>query len=154
MESDVIREMLVFIYTGTTPNIDKMAYDLLEAADKYALDRLKVEREREDQQACQVMCEQALCTNLSVENACQVVIVADMHSAEQLKMHAVDFINVHAQDVMETEAWRELVQRHPHLLAEAFKALATQHTPPPLGMPPRKRPKSSTNSPSQAPRSP
>lgn len=43
------------------------------------------------------MCEQALCTNLTVDNACNVVIVADMHSAEQLKSHAVNFINVHAQ---------------------------------------------------------
>ncbi|CAJ0951698.1 unnamed protein product [Ranitomeya imitator] len=58
-----------------------MADDLLAAADKYALERLKV------------MCEEALCSNLSVENAAEILILADLHSADQLKTQAVDFIN-------------------------------------------------------------
>ena len=37
----------------------------------------------------------------------------------------------HATDVMETGGWRELVQSHPHLVAEAFRALASQQSPPP-----------------------
>ena len=85
VEPDVLREMLRYMYTGTAPNVHRMADELLAAADKYQLDRLKV------------MCEQALCNGLSVENACDVLIVADLHSAEQLKAHAVDFINGHAQ---------------------------------------------------------
>ena len=32
---------------------------------------------------------------------------------------------------METGGWRELVQSHPHLVAEAFRALASQQSPPP-----------------------
>ena len=34
--------MLNFIYTGKVENLNEMADDLLAAADKYALDRLKV----------------------------------------------------------------------------------------------------------------
>lgn len=49
---------------------------------RYALDRLKV------------MCEEALCTSLSVENAAEVLILADLHSADQLKAQAIDFINM------------------------------------------------------------
>lgn len=48
---------------------------------QYALERLKV------------MCEDALCSNLSVENAAEILILADLHSADQLKTQAVDFIN-------------------------------------------------------------
>lgn len=48
---------------------------------QYALERLKV------------MCEDALCTSLSVENAAEILILADLHSADQLKTQAVDFIN-------------------------------------------------------------
>ena len=59
-----------------------MADDLLAAADKYALDRLKV------------MCEESLCSGLSVENAADVLILADLHSADQLKAQAIDFINM------------------------------------------------------------
>ena len=48
---------------------------------QYALERLKV------------MCEEALCSNLSVDNVSEVLVLADLHSAEQLKTHAIDFIN-------------------------------------------------------------
>ncbi|XP_065577159.1 speckle-type POZ protein B-like isoform X2 [Artemia franciscana] len=125
VESDVFREMLRFVYTGKATCLDRMADDLLAAADKYALDRLKV------------MCEEALSLNLSVENVAEVLILADLHSAEQLKAQSIDFINTHATDVMETSGWKSMIQTHPHLIAEAFRALATQQIPP-IG-PPRKR---------------
>ena len=35
-------QMLRFIYTGKAPELERMAADLLAAADKYALERLKV----------------------------------------------------------------------------------------------------------------
>ncbi|XP_061413326.1 speckle-type POZ protein isoform X2 [Lethenteron reissneri] len=125
VEPDVFKEMMRFVYTGRAPNLEKMADDLLAAADKYALERLKV------------MCEEALCTNLSVENVAETLILADLHSAEQLKAQAIDFINSHATDVMETAGWKSMVLSHPHLVADAFRALATAQSPQ-LG-PPRKR---------------
>ncbi|XP_059478653.1 speckle-type POZ protein B isoform X2 [Neocloeon triangulifer] len=129
VDHEVLREMLRFIYTGRATCLDKMADDLLAAADKYALDRLKV------------MCEEALCTNLSIENVADTLILADLHSADQLKAQAIEFINTHATDVMETAGWKSMVQSHPHLIAEAFRSLATQQIPP-IG-PPRKRVKPS-----------
>lgn len=42
VDPDVMKEMLRFMYTGNAPSLDKMADDLLAAADKYQLDRLKV----------------------------------------------------------------------------------------------------------------
>uniref|UniRef100_A0A8I3NAB1 Speckle type BTB/POZ protein like n=2 Tax=Canis lupus familiaris TaxID=9615 RepID=A0A8I3NAB1_CANLF len=81
VDPEVFKEMMRFIYTGKAPNLDKMADNLLAAADKYALERLKV------------MCEEALCSNLSVENVADTLVLADLHSAEQLKAQAIDFIN-------------------------------------------------------------
>ncbi|PIO41026.1 hypothetical protein AB205_0193970 [Aquarana catesbeiana] len=102
---------------------------LKSAAKQYALERLKV------------MCEEALCSNLSVENAAEILILADLHSADQLKTQAVDFINYHASDVMETSGWKSMVVSHPHLVAEAYRSLASAQCPF-LG-PPRKRLKQS-----------
>ncbi|KAF3853587.1 hypothetical protein F7725_014275 [Dissostichus mawsoni] len=113
VEPEVFKEMMCFIYTDKAPNLDKMADDLLAAADKYALERLKV------------MCEDALCTSLSVENAAEILILADLHSADQLKTQAVDFINYHAAEVMETAGWKSMVASHPHLVAEAYRSLAS-----------------------------
>ena len=49
------------------------------------------------------MCEEALCSNLTIENVCDVLVLADLHSADQLKTHAIDFINryiyIHFPDV-------------------------------------------------------
>ncbi|GIY42884.1 protein roadkill [Caerostris darwini] len=127
MEADVLKEMLRFIYTGRSSNLGNMPDDLLAAADKYALDRLKV------------LCEEELCQNLSIETVAEALILADLHNADQLKGHALDFVNSHATDVMETTGWKTMLQVRPHLVAEAFKALANQKVPH-FG-PPRKRAK-------------
>uniref|UniRef100_A0A3B3TA33 Speckle type BTB/POZ protein like n=1 Tax=Paramormyrops kingsleyae TaxID=1676925 RepID=A0A3B3TA33_9TELE len=178
VDPDVFKEMMGFIYTGKAPNLEKMADNLLAAADKYALERLKV------------MCEEALCSSLSVENVADILILADLHSAEQLKAQAIDFINRRvpitfsplmifpvfslmlsnttsffppvyrcsvlrqlgckdgknwnsnqATDIMETAGWKSMIQSHPHLVAEAFRALASAQCPP-FGLP-RKRLKQS-----------
>ncbi|XP_039267485.1 speckle-type POZ protein-like [Styela clava] len=129
ISADVFREMLSFLYTGAAPNLDQMAAELLAAADKYALQRLKV------------MCEESLCTNLSVENVADILILADLHNADQLKEMAIDFINSHAIDVMETAGFNSMVRSHPHLMAVAFRALAAIQSPP--SGPARKRLKSS-----------
>lgn len=129
VDSDVLKEMLRFIYTGRATNLDNMADELLAAADKYALERLKV------------MCEEELCQSLSVDSVSESLVLADLHNADQLKAYSIDFINSHAADVMETSGWKIMVQVRPHLVADAFRALATQQVPP-IGLP-RKRAKNS-----------
>jgi len=137
---DVFKEMLSFLYTGNVTNLDQMAAELLRGADKYDLKRLKV------------MCEESLCSNLSVENVADTVILADLHSAHQLKDMAIDFINNHAMDVMETEGFETLVHQHPHLLAESFRALASIQSS--TSGPPRKRQKMSASGSSSSTTSP
>ena len=96
VDSDVMADMLRFIYTGKAPNLETMAADLLAAADKYALDRLKVIRRTsldfifkncpQSLLNFKVMCEEALCNSLTVENVSEILILADLHSADQLKV--------------------------------------------------------------------
>jgi BTB/POZ domain len=85
IESDIMLEILRFIYTGKTQNIDKLADALLPAADKYCLERLKVQ------------CEEMLCTTIDRDNVADTLILADLHSAVQLRQQAIDFINAHTQ---------------------------------------------------------
>ncbi|XP_060232927.1 speckle-type POZ protein-like [Meriones unguiculatus] len=113
MKPEVFKEMMAFIYTGKVPNLHTMAAGVLAAADKYGLEHLKV------------LCEDALCRDLSVENVAHALFLADLHSAEQLKMQALDFISEHAFEVSETSEWNAMVDSHPHLLAEAFRSLAS-----------------------------
>lgn len=114
VEHDVLREMLRFIYTDNAPNMEGIAGELLVAAHRYGLQRLKV------------MCEEALFSNLSVETAADLLALADAHSAEQLKAHVMDFVRGCATDVINTEGWRALAAHNPKLIAEAFEELAAR----------------------------
>lgn len=127
ISGEIFGEMLEYIYTGRSPNLERLANSLLSAADKYQLERLKL------------MCEEALCSNLTVENAADTLILADLHSAEHLKEMCINFINSHVSEVMETPGWTVLCS-HSHLLAEAFKALAAIQAPHmSMLMPPHKK---------------
>ncbi|KAL1763141.1 speckle-type POZ protein, partial [Sigmodon hispidus] len=98
LEPQVFKAMMGFIYTGKAPNLHSMADALLVAADKYGLELLKA------------MCEDALCRDLSVENAAHTLVLADLHGAGQLKAQTLAFMTDHAFEVSETSGWKTMVQ--------------------------------------------
>ncbi|CAF0994194.1 unnamed protein product [Adineta steineri] len=125
IDGDIMLEILRFIYTGKTHNIDKLADALLPAADKYCLDRLKVQ------------CEETLCTIIDKDNVADTLILADLHSAQQLRQQAIDFINTHPQDVLDTIGFKTMISTHPHLLADVYRAMASLQNN--IICPPRKK---------------
>ncbi|CAF3394360.1 unnamed protein product [Rotaria socialis] len=125
IDGDIIFEILRFIYTGKIQNIDKLADALLPAADKYCLERLKVQ------------CEETLCTTIDKDNVADILILADLHSAAQLRQQSIDFINTHLQDVLETIGFQLMIRTHPHLLADAYRAMASLQNN--IICPPRKK---------------
>ncbi|XP_051054988.1 speckle-type POZ protein-like [Phodopus roborovskii] len=128
LEPQVFEAMMGFIYTGKAPDLHSMADAVLAAADKYGLEHLKV------------ICEDALCRDLCVDNAAHALILADLHTAGQLKIKALDFITAHAFEVSETSSWKTMVGSYPHLVAEAYSSLASAHCsslkPPPKRLKP------------------
>ena len=115
LDPRVFKEMMGFIYTGKAPHLHchSLATGVLAAADKYCLQDLKV------------MCEDALCRNLSVKNAAHTLILADLYCTEKLKTQALVFIRIHASEVCETSGWQSVVESHPHLVAQAFHSEAS-----------------------------
>lgn len=114
VEYSVLKEMLVYMYTGRSPKIEKMADGLLAVADKYDMSELKA------------MCEDVLGSVLTADSAAFLLVFADMHNAKQLKSTVIHFINTHAKDVMQTTAWKNMISQHTHLLAEVYEALAVK----------------------------
>uniref|UniRef100_A0A1A9ZZW4 BTB domain-containing protein n=1 Tax=Glossina pallidipes TaxID=7398 RepID=A0A1A9ZZW4_GLOPL len=112
IDPEVVKEMLNFMYTGKAPNLNKMAQGLLAAADKYALEGLKV------------MCEEALSVNLATENAAEILILADLQSAAQLKDQTMAFIKTHITEVMGTQGWKDMIKPFPGLIAEVLQAFS------------------------------
>lgn len=99
IDSEIILEVLRFIYTGKAQNLDKLADALLPAADKYCLERLKVQ------------CEEMLCTTIDRDNVADTLILADLHSATQLRQQAIDFINSHTQG-SSSHIWSSFTRVH------------------------------------------
>lgn len=65
------------------------------------------------------MCQQSMATKLSVDNAVDTLIVAETHSAEQLRKHSIQFIKSHLPDVIKTADWkRMIVGKYADLIAE------------------------------------
>ena len=70
-------------------------------------------------------CEEALSSSLTVANAVDVWSLGELHSATQLQSHAVDFISVHADQVKETQGWKNMLRQSPGvaLVADVAKQL-------------------------------
>lgn len=113
LEPQGFRAMIGFISTGKAPYLHSMADVLLAATDKYGLERLKV------------LCKVALCKDLSLETAAHTLVMADLHSAGQLKTQVLDFITSHASEGSETSSWKTKVGSYPHMLPEAYSSLAS-----------------------------
>ncbi|XP_037821030.1 protein roadkill-like [Lucilia sericata] len=110
--SNVLQELLRFIYTDKVENLDEMAKFLLPAANKYALESL------------QKMCEIKLKDKLSIHTAVETLLFADLYTTFDLKASTLVFINTHATEVMKTQDWKNMIKTHPNLITELYEMLA------------------------------
>lgn len=76
---EIFKEVIHYIYTEEIPMLNELAYELLQAADKYELNDLKSR------------CEHNLIEKLSVENAVQLLILANRHNIPGLKASVLKF---------------------------------------------------------------
>ncbi len=96
------REMITYLYTDETPNIDSMVEELWFAAEKYELPGLKAR------------CENEIAKQLKIDTAAHFLLFADRDCGDggiKLKKHVLSFIT-QDQDtcsrVMKSEGWKEV----------------------------------------------
>ncbi|PVH37199.1 hypothetical protein PAHAL_6G269700 [Panicum hallii] len=116
------RSMLRFMYTDVFPGDDElgespseMVQHLLAAADRYALDRLKL------------MCAQKLWENVSVDTVVDALACADMYSCLELKSRCIGFVveEKNFKKVVLTEGFLNLWQKFPSTIAEVRERVGT-----------------------------
>ena len=107
MTPAAFRALLRFIYTGHC-EFGNLAEQLLIAANKYDIQDLKE------------ICVKELRMKLTVDNAVDLLILADLHQANDLKGGAILFINKNAAAVMKTPAWPDFRKSHPNLIYELY----------------------------------
>ncbi|TVU42528.1 hypothetical protein EJB05_08940, partial [Eragrostis curvula] len=122
MQPAVFRVLLHFIYNDSLPAMDdldgyeseEMVKHLLEAADRYAMERMKV------------ICESILSKKLDVESVAATLALADQHHCSQLKDACIEFIHSsnRLDDVVESQGYAHLKRACPSVIIEIWERSA------------------------------
>lgn len=118
IDQPVFEELLWYIYTGKAPRLKELASKLLVAADKYDIERLKA------------ICEENLCSELSLKNVTEYLILGDVFRAERLKAQAIHYVKMYATNVMKSSAWKSAVAAYPHIVNDVCNAIVLHEGPP------------------------
>ncbi|KAL6842085.1 hypothetical protein ACP4OV_028064 [Aristida adscensionis] len=121
MQAEVFKAMLHFIYTDKVPGFDAMdegavlmAQHLIVAADRYALDGLKL------------LCERRLAIGIQVGTAARTLALAEQHGCLELKAKCVEFITGGSPEIFEavlaTEGYKDLQTSCPSVVTELLRA--------------------------------
>lgn len=115
MKETLIRH-IQYIYTGIVDdfNIEK-AISLYSIADKYFLEELKK------------WCVNIMLENLTVENACQLAILAELYPDTKLKEATLNLFRNNTSDTFKRKEWQDLVEETQHhtLVSEILRAIST-----------------------------
>ncbi|XP_075151073.1 protein roadkill-like [Haematobia irritans] len=109
IKGDVLKEMLYFIYTGTSPKLNEFAVELAAAAEKYCLDDLKC------------LCSQHLIRNTNLQTVIDFLALADVYNMADLKSHTLKFINANDKEVVKSEGWKRIRTTHAHLVVLLYE---------------------------------
>jgi len=112
LSSKAVAGLLEFMYTDAVSDITTLAPELLPAANKYDISRMKT------------LCEEAMASDLKTDNAAEFLFLADLHDAKQLLGQTKQFTVTHLHDVKKTDGWKKLQIERPQLKEEVFDELA------------------------------
>lgn len=126
MEAPVFKALLHFIYWDALPDIEEltglsakcastlMAQHLLAAADRYALERLRL------------LCEVKLCEDVAINTVATTLALAEQHHCQQLKSVCLKFVALpeNLRAVMQTEGFEYLRTSCPSVLTQLLEYVA------------------------------
>lgn len=119
MEPATMISLLQYIYTG---NIDDFSVEkaqaLFSAADKYCLEELAKH------------CVEFMLANLTIENVCQMAVLANMHSESRLKFATIYMFRKYKHEIFQRQEWKDLIGNGSHLAlaTEILQAITTDFT--------------------------
>ncbi|KAF8767322.1 Protein maternal effect lethal 26 like protein [Argiope bruennichi] len=110
IEYTVLQALIWYLYTAV---VQKLPYDdlcdLYEAADKYQVSSLQKE------------CAEILKSMLSVDTACRILVLADLHNDSYLRQEAVDYIWSNFAKVKATEEWELTMHSHQKVASDVLE---------------------------------
>jgi speckle-type POZ protein len=118
MEAQVFKALLRFVYTDSLPEMKEkdegaMCQHLLVAADRYAMERLKL------------VCEEKLCERIDVSSVATVLALAEQHHCDGLRNACFDFLSSpeNLKAAMAGDGFEHLSRSCPSLMTELVAML-------------------------------
>ncbi|KAF8767324.1 Protein maternal effect lethal 26 like protein [Argiope bruennichi] len=110
IEYTVLQALIWYLYTAI---VQKLQYndlcDLYETADKYQVSSLQKE------------CAEILKSMISVDTACRILVLADLHNDSYLRQEAVDYIWSNFAKVKATKEWELMMHSHQKLASDVLE---------------------------------
>ncbi|KAI4984798.1 hypothetical protein ZWY2020_017428 [Hordeum vulgare] len=113
IEPEVFKALLTFMYTDALPDMDQreesaMVQHLLVAADRYALERLKL------------ICEDKLCNRIDTNSVATILALAEQHHCHELKAACLVFLSstTNLEAAMESEGFEYLTKTCPGVIKD------------------------------------
>ena len=106
IDSEIGQELLRFIYSGKVNNLEERTRELLAGANMYALQELKA------------MCEEVLIEEITHDNVGEMLVIADKYKADYLKQKAIDYLTLHAKDIVNTDVFKNQMKKWSPVLME------------------------------------
>lgn len=111
---EVFQEVLRFMYTGRVDQIEKIANELLIAADKYDVEGLKA------------MCEETLCKSLNIDNVLEYLKFSDLYKANILQAESIKFIVSHAKEITQKPGFKLEGSIDSNVICQVIRAFTSQ----------------------------
>ncbi|CAL5007382.1 unnamed protein product [Urochloa decumbens] len=121
MQPDVFKALLHFIYTDSLPPMDdldeaesqEMVKHLIVAADRYAMERMKL------------ICESIICKRIDVDSVATTLALADQYHCNKLKDACIGFINSSDRmDLAASEGYEHLKRACPTVFIDIWEKAA------------------------------
>ncbi|KAJ8680809.1 hypothetical protein QAD02_016596 [Eretmocerus hayati] len=107
---EVMTEFFRYVYSARVNELTKYAIELLKTSNKYAVEELKS------------LCEQNLMQNIKIDNALELLTLADCYDAKNLQARCVHFIVSNAKKIIELPTF-DINQVTADLRNELFKSV-------------------------------
>ncbi|GBN94250.1 TD and POZ domain-containing protein 3 [Araneus ventricosus] len=115
-DDDTISLMLQYIYTAEVKELEwETALHLYQASDMYEILTLRN------------VCSFYLKVNLCPSNACETLVLANLHEDDDLKSYVQDFILRDTENIMNSEEWEHLMKFNPNVCSFYLKANLCPH---------------------------
>jgi len=118
LPSDTVEELLRYIYTDSSNNVDLFSQTLLAASDRYQLPGLKLQ------------CEKHLGEIINPINVAEILLLSDSYRCQNLKKTALSYCNENHSYIIKDSRWKIIEEENPDLFEEAISEIApeTCHT--------------------------